>query len=105
MIGYGEAVMKHINKLNTLANQLDEVGVPGSEDDLVITLLASLFESYQFMITFLESRSDSLTWELVTSRLVHAEMERKGQGSGIEGRAHSSLSIYTEIQQEHGTTE
>ena len=47
----------------------------------MITLLGSLSESYQFLITALESRADSLSWELVTSRLLHEDMKRKEQGS------------------------
>uniref|UniRef100_A0AAV1VA02 Copia protein n=1 Tax=Peronospora matthiolae TaxID=2874970 RepID=A0AAV1VA02_9STRA len=51
MTDEGDDVLKHINKLKTLAEQLDAVGAPVSEDDLVITLLGSLSESYQFLIT------------------------------------------------------
>ncbi|GMF42751.1 unnamed protein product [Phytophthora lilii] len=67
----GDDVLEYINKIKTLAEQLDAVNAPVSEDDLVITLLASLSESYQFLSTALESRADSLTWELVTARLLH----------------------------------
>ncbi|KAF1332328.1 Integrase catalytic core protein, partial [Globisporangium splendens] len=80
MMEEGDDVLAHINKVKTLAEQLDAVGAPVSEDDLVITLLGSLSESYQFLITALESRSDTLTWELVTSRLLHEDMKRKEQG-------------------------
>ena len=80
MMEEGGDVLSHINKLKTLAEQLDAVGAPVSEDDLVITLLGSLSESYQFLITALESRADTLTWELVTSRLLHEDMKRKEQG-------------------------
>lgn len=82
MMEEGDDVLAHISKLKTLAEQLDAVGAPVSEDDLVITLLGSLSESYQFLITALESRSDTLTWELVTSRLLHEDMKRKEQGGG-----------------------
>ena len=88
MMDEGDDVLAHINKVKTLAEQLDAVGAPVSEDDLVITLLGSLSESYQFLITALESRSDTLTWELVTSRLLHEDMKRKEQGGGAEGIAH-----------------
>ena len=47
--------------MKTLAEQLDAVGTPVSEDDLVITLLGRLSESFAFLITALESRSDSLS--------------------------------------------
>jgi gag-polypeptide of LTR copia-type/Domain of unknown function (DUF4219)/Zinc knuckle len=80
MMEEGDDVLAHINKLKTLAEQLDAVGAPVSEDDLVITLLGSLSDSYQFLITALESRVDALTWELVTSRLLHEDMKRKEQG-------------------------
>ena len=57
----GDDVLQHINKLKTLAEQLDAVGAPVSEDDLVITLLGSLSDSFAFLITALESRADSLS--------------------------------------------
>ena len=66
MMEEGDNVLAHINKLKTLTEQLDAVGAPVSEDNLVIKLLCSLSESYQFLITALESRSDTLTWDLVT---------------------------------------
>ncbi|CEG45552.1 copia proteinlike [Plasmopara halstedii] len=76
MMSEGDDVLEHINKIKTLAEQLDAVGAPVSEEDLVITLLGSLGESYSFLITALESRVDSLSWELVTSRLLHEDMKR-----------------------------
>ncbi|KAG6615844.1 gag-pol polyprotein [Phytophthora cinnamomi] len=88
MMAEGDDVLEHINKIKTLAEQLDAVGAPVSEDDLVITLLGSLSESYQFLITVLESRADSLSWELVTARLLHEDMKRKEQGGGVDGAAH-----------------
>uniref|UniRef100_A0AAV1V3B1 Polyprotein n=1 Tax=Peronospora matthiolae TaxID=2874970 RepID=A0AAV1V3B1_9STRA len=94
MMGEGDDVVEHINRLKTLAEQLDAVGAPVSEDDLIITLLASLSESYQFLITALESRADSLSWELVTSRLLHEDMKRKEQGGGIEGAAHGQAQAF-----------
>uniref|UniRef100_A0AAV1U2G3 CCHC-type domain-containing protein n=1 Tax=Peronospora matthiolae TaxID=2874970 RepID=A0AAV1U2G3_9STRA len=94
MMGEGDDVLEHINKLKTLAEQLDAVGSPVSEDDLVITLLSSLSESYQFLITVLESRSDSLIWDLVTSRLLHEDMKRKEQGGGVDGFVHGQAQAF-----------
>ena len=94
MMGEDDDVLEHINKLKTLAEQLDTVGAPVSEDDLVITLLASLSESYPFLIMALESRSDSLTWELVTSRLLYEYLKRKEQGGGFDGAAHSQAQAF-----------
>lgn len=64
------------------------MGAPVSEDDLVITLLGSLSKSFAFLITALESRSDLMSWELVTSRLLHEDMKRKEQGGGVDEAAH-----------------
>uniref|UniRef100_A0AAV1V0V0 Uncharacterized protein n=1 Tax=Peronospora matthiolae TaxID=2874970 RepID=A0AAV1V0V0_9STRA len=94
MMDEGDDVLEHINKLKTLAEQLDAVGAPVSEDDLVITLLGSLSESYQFLITALESRADTLTWELVTSRLLHEDMKRKEQGGGVDESAHGQSQAF-----------
>ncbi|KAH9079753.1 hypothetical protein Ae201684P_017099 [Aphanomyces euteiches] len=57
----GTDMMHHLNDLKTLSEQLEAVGAPVSEEDLVITLLCSLPESYDVLITALESRSDALT--------------------------------------------
>ncbi|KAF0726653.1 hypothetical protein Ae201684_015153 [Aphanomyces euteiches] len=77
----GTDMMHHLNDLKTLSEQLEAVGAPVSEEDLVITLLCSLPESYDVLITALESRSDALTWGFVTSRLLHEETKRKEQGN------------------------
>ncbi|KAG6590650.1 gag-pol polyprotein [Phytophthora cinnamomi] len=69
MMAEGDDVLEHINKIKTLAEQLDAVGAP-------------------FLITALESRADSLSWELVTARLLHEDMKRKEQGGGVDGAAH-----------------
>uniref|UniRef100_A0AAV1TVP6 Retrovirus-related Pol polyprotein from transposon TNT 1-94-like beta-barrel domain-containing protein n=1 Tax=Peronospora matthiolae TaxID=2874970 RepID=A0AAV1TVP6_9STRA len=81
MMEESDDVLEHINELKTLEEHLEAVGAPVCEDDLVITLLGSLSDSNQFLITALKSRSDTFSWELVTSRLLHEEMKRKEQGS------------------------
>ena len=101
MMEEDDDVLQHINKLKTLAEQLEAVGAPVCEDDLVITLLGSLNDSYQFLITALESRSDTLSWELVTSRLLHEEMKRKKQGSK-GGEASQSQAFITRDNQRKG---
>ena len=93
-MGEGDDVLEHINKFKTLAEQLDAVGAPVSEDDLVITLLASLSVSYQFLITALESRSDSLTWDFVTSLLMLEDLKRKEKGGGVDGSVHRQAQAF-----------
>uniref|UniRef100_A0AAV1UMM2 Uncharacterized protein n=1 Tax=Peronospora matthiolae TaxID=2874970 RepID=A0AAV1UMM2_9STRA len=42
MMGEGDGVLEHINRLKTLAEQLDAVDAPVREEDLIITFLASV---------------------------------------------------------------
>ncbi|KAH9192609.1 hypothetical protein AeNC1_005421 [Aphanomyces euteiches] len=77
----GSDMLKHINEMKTLSEQLEAVGAPVGEEDLVITLLCNLPESYEVLITALESRIDALPWEFVTSHMLHEEMKRNEQGS------------------------
>lgn len=79
MMEDGDDVLAHLNKLKNMAEQLDAIGALVSDEDLVITLLGRLNESYQLLITALESRSDTLTWELMTARLMREDMKRKEQ--------------------------
>ena len=68
---------EHIYKMKELASQLEAVGASITEDDQVATLLCSLPESYNSLITALESRADNLTLEFVIARLLHYEHKRK----------------------------
>lgn len=88
MMEEGDGMRKHINKVKTLVEKLDAVDAPVSEDDIVFTLLESLSESNQFLITAWKSLSDTLAWHLVTSRLLHEDMKRKQQSGGIDGVVH-----------------
>lgn len=54
-------MLEHINKLKSLADQLAAVDARVSENDFVITLLGSFRDSFQLLITPLESRADTLT--------------------------------------------
>ncbi|KAG6578193.1 Gag-Pol polyprotein [Phytophthora cinnamomi] len=69
MMAEGDDVLEHINKIKTLAEQLDARVVPVPHHGV-------------------GSRADSLSWELVTARLLHEDMKRKEQGGGVDGAAH-----------------
>jgi transposase InsO family protein len=85
----GDTMITHINKVKTMAEQLDAIGAPVKADDVVMTLLSSLPTSYDNLIVALESRSDDLSLEFTTARLIHEEKRRKetqqdGQEKGAE---------------------
>jgi hypothetical protein len=83
----GTSMMDHIAKVRTLAEKLEAIGAAVHEDDVVMTLLSSLPESFSNLITSLESRADSLSLEFVTSRLVHEEARRREVTSSKEESA------------------
>ena len=76
MMSDSDTMIDHINKLRSLAKQLDSVGAPESAEDQVATLLCSLPDSYGNLIVALESRADDLTLEFVIARLLHEEKKR-----------------------------
>ena len=75
-MGVDESMSEHINKMKELAGQLEAVGASITEEDQVAKLLCSLPDSYDSLITALESRGE-LSLEFVTARLLHEEHKRK----------------------------
>ena len=81
----GEAVLEYVNRVKELAGQLEAINAGLEEEDVVMTLLCGLPESYNSLITSLESRNeDELSLEFVTARLLHEETKRK---EGVVGDA------------------
>ena len=72
-----DSMQQHINKVMTLAEQLEGIGAPVNDEDIAMTLLCSLPESYENLIIALESRADDLTAEFVQARLLQEETRRK----------------------------
>ena len=68
----------HINAIRNIADHLDSLDNPISEDDLVMILLSSLSEDYNNLLTTLETlREDQLTWNYVRDRLITEYQRRK----------------------------
>ena len=68
----GDALSTHINSIKTLSEQLAAVNASVSEEDLVMTLLMSLPESFEHFITALESVNESdLTYDYVIAKLLN----------------------------------
>ena len=68
----GQNMAEHINYIKTLAGHLSAIGNETAEKDLVIILINSLQEEYNYLITTLETITDDhLTWDYVRDRLIH----------------------------------
>lgn len=68
-------------KFFTLQMQ-EAIGAPVSEEDIVMTLLCSLPESFHSMIVALESRTDELDLEFVVASLMHEQTRRSEVAAG-----------------------
>ena len=75
----GDSVQSHIKEMTEIFNNLSVIGDAVSEDDRVVYLLASLPDSYNMLVTALESNADVPKMELVTERLLHEERKLKGK--------------------------
>jgi gag-polypeptide of LTR copia-type len=67
----------HINKIMTLAEQLEAIGAAVRDDGIARTLLCSLPESYENPIIALKSCADDVSAELIRNRLLQKEARRK----------------------------
>ena len=68
---------EHINRMKTIVDHLDALDDQVQEKDLVMILMSSLPESYNNLITTLETLEEKkLTWDYVRDRIV-TEYERK----------------------------
>ena len=68
----GENMLDHINRIKSLHDQLRETGVQYDDKELAMTLLASLPESYNPLITALDAvGEDKLTFEKVKAMLLN----------------------------------
>ena len=69
---------EHINYIKTLSEHLEAIGDPIEEKDLVILLISSLPDDYNYLITALETiAEDNLTWDYVRDRLIHESEKKK----------------------------
>eukprot|EP00112_Aurelia_sp_Birch-Aquarium-sp1_P010241 Seg2196.2 transcript_id=Seg2196.2/GoldUCD/mRNA.D3Y31 product="Retrovirus-related Pol polyprotein from transposon TNT 1-94" protein_id=Seg2196.2/GoldUCD/D3Y31 len=77
----GTSMLAHVNYMKTLSEHLEAVDDAVSEKDLVIILISSLPEEYNYLITALETTAEEkLTWDYVRDRLVH-EYDKMQSGS------------------------
>ena len=72
----GDSMANHINRIQSMADQLNSIGEPLNEEDIVMTLLGSLPDKFSTLITALESRSEPLTMEFVGARLLNQELRK-----------------------------
>ena len=76
----GTTMVEHVNNLKTISEHLEALDDEVLEKDLVMILMSSIPESYNNLITTLETlREERLTWEYVRDGFI-TEFERKNGG-------------------------
>ena len=75
----------HVNEIKTISEHLEAIGDLIAEHDLVIILISSLPEEFNYLITALETVAEStLTWDYVPDRLIHeADKLQKSNGKEV----------------------
>ena len=76
----GTSVAAHMKEMKELTDKLAALGAAVSEEDQVVTLLGSLPQSYQMLVTTLETREE-LTLNYVQQSLVHEERKQSGSST------------------------
>ena len=81
-------MIEHINYVKTLSEHLETVEDPVNEKDLVIFLISSLPEDYNYLITALETiAEDKLTWDYVRDGLIYEADKIKNGNAGTVVKA------------------
>ena len=90
----GTNMLSHVNYIKTLSEHLEAVDDAMAEKDLVIILISSLPEEYNYLITALETiAEEKLTWDYVRDKLIHEfdKMKSGSAGTVNESTSHDAL--------------
>ena len=86
-----QPVKQHIKCMMEIFEELAIVGDPIEEEDRVVHLLASLPETYDVLVTALETNAEVPKLDVVTERLLHEERKFKDRESDYEPAVSKAL--------------
>ena len=69
----GDSMSNHIKAMTEIFNELAVIGAAMEDEDKVVTLLASLPEAYNKLVTALEASTEVLQMEVVVEHLLYEE--------------------------------
>ena len=87
----GESVQEHVKTMLETFNELSIVGNAITDEDRVIYLLAILPESFNMLVTSLETNPTVPEMEVVIERLMHEERKLKDRGLWSEPGSDGAL--------------
>ena len=71
----GDSMSNHIKAMTEIFNELALIGAAMEDEDKVVTLLASLPETYNMLVTALKASTEVPQMEVVIERLLYEEMK------------------------------
>ena len=76
-------MQKHVKAMTELFNEFSVIGAPIEEEDKVVTLLASLPDSCNMLVTALEANAEVPSMEVVTKRLIHEDRKANERDTAL----------------------
>ena len=76
----GNSISSHIKTMTEIFHDLAVIGAPMDEEDQVVTLLASLPDCFNTLVTALEANDNVPKMEIATERLLHEERKINDRG-------------------------
>jgi len=84
----GDSMEEHLSKLGAIVKELDAIRATILKEVKIMVLMMSLPQSYEYLVTFLESLEffnlKKLTWEVVTTRLLNEKLMRKEKNKSLK---------------------
>ena len=104
----GDDMAQHLNHFREIANQLQSLSEDGKgmeDSELVTILTVSLPQSYKPLVMALQSRSDTITFDLMAGRLLQESGRRQiSQGTNpTQGGTSTSSTAFTAHRPVTGT--
>lgn len=76
-------MQKHVKGMTELFNELSVIGAPMEGERKVVTLLASLPDSCNMLVTALEANAEVPSMEVVTKRLIHEDRKANERDTAL----------------------
>jgi hypothetical protein len=88
---------EHLNKLGAIVKESNVIEIAIPEEVKVIMFLMSLLQSYEYLVTSLESLKSfdlkKLTWETIVTRLLNEELMRKEKNKSLETMSSTEVTL------------
>lgn len=79
-----DSMQSYLSKITELAQQLDDIGAPLADEFIAVIMLSGLPSNYDPLIMALENCSNTLTSEIVKSKLLQEQIRRDDKCDNVE---------------------